>query len=378
MRLPFNRPFATGRELDYMAQAIANGHLSGNGPFTRRCQELLRERLGCEGVLLTHSATAALELSALLLGLEPGDEAIMPSFTFVTTASAFALRRAVPVFVDIREDTLNLDEELVEAAVGPRTRVIVPVHYAGVACEMGSLLEIGRRHELPVVEDAAQGLGSSYRGRPLGTLGALGALSFHETKNAISGEGGALLVNDPDYIELSEILWEKGTDRGRFFRGEIDRYTWQEVGSSFLPSDLLAAFLLAQLESIDEINAARSRTWQAYHEALEPAEQAGLLRRPRVPSFSGCNGHLYYVLLRPGADRARVIDRLRQNGINTVFHYVPLHDSPAGRRVGRVSGSMAVTEALAPRLLRLPLWVGMGEDDVARAAEQLVKALRST
>lgn len=376
MKLPFNRPFATGREVDYIQQAIDNGHLSGNGPFTKRCQELLRQRLSVDKVLLTHSATAALELAALLLDLEPGDEVIMPSFTFVSTASAFALRRAVPVFVDVHEETLNLDEERVEAAVGPRSRAIVPVHYAGFACDMDAIGEIGRRHGLAVIEDAAQGLGSSYRGRALGTFGQLGALSFHETKNAISGEGGALLVNDPDYVERAEILWEKGTDRCRFFRGEVDKYTWQEVGSSFLPSDLVAAFLLAQLEQIDAINEARLRTWDAYHEALAPAEAAGLLRRPRVPAGSGRNGHLYYVLLRPGADRGRVIDALWEGGVHSVFHYVPLHSSPAGRRVGRTAGPLTVTEELAPRLLRLPLWVGMDDDDVALVVERLVAALR--
>lgn len=375
MRLPFNRPFSTGHELEYIQQALENRHLSGNGPFTKRCQELLQERLSAERVLLTHSATGALELAALLLDLRPGDEVVMPSFTFVTTASAFALRGAVPVFVDIRPDTLNLDPDKIEAALGPRSRAVVPVHYAGVSCEMTQILEIARRRGLAVVEDAAQALGSSHHGKPLGTLGDLGVLSFHETKNAISGEGGALLVNNSAFVERAEILWEKGTDRGRFFRGEVDKYTWQEVGSSFPPSDLLAAFLLAQLEAMDSITAARRRIWGLYHEALAAAEQAGLLRRPSIPEHARANGHLYHVLLRPEADRARVIGELERNGIHAVFHYVPLHDSPAGRRCGRVGGSLEVTEALAPRLLRLPLWIGMQADDVARVAGRLEASL---
>lgn len=375
MKLPFNRPFTTGRELDYIKQAIDNGHLSGNGVFTKKCQELLRQRLAVDKVLLTHSATGALELAALLLDLEPGDEVIMPSFTFVSTASAFALRGAVPVFVDIQQDTLNLDAERVEAAIGPRSRAIVPVHYGGIACDMGSLLEIARRRGLRVVEDAAQGLGSSYEGRALGALGDLGVLSFHETKNAIAGEGGALLVNDPEFSSRAEVLWEKGTDRCRFFRGEVDKYTWQDVGSSFLPSDMLAAFLYAQLEEVDSINRARVRLWRSYHEALAPAERAGLLRRPRIPDYSGSNGHLYYILLPAGVDRGRVIERLLDRGIHTVFHYVPLHDSPAGRRVGRTAGSLAVTESVAPRLLRLPFWVGMDEADTGRVAECLEAVL---
>lgn len=377
MRLPFTRSFTTGGELAYIRQALETRKLSGNGPFTQRCQTLLEERLSAHRVLLTHSATGALELAALLLGLEPGDEVIMPSFTFTSTANAFALRGATPVFVDIREDTLNLDERKVEEAIGERTRAIVPVHYAGIACEMESLQKIARRHRLAVVEDAAQALGSDYSGQPLGTIGELGVLSFHQTKNAISGEGGALLINDRALVSRAEILWEKGTDRCRFHRGEIDKYTWQELGSSFLPSDLIAAFLLAQLEELDAINDARVRVWRGYHEALEGAEQEGLLRRPRVPGYSGNNGHLYYILLQPDADRSRVIERLLESGIQSVFHYVPLHDSPAGRRIGRPSGSLAMTEALAPRLLRLPLWVGMDAGDIAFVAERLRAILAS-
>lgn len=365
----------TGRELDYIRQAHENAHLAGDGPFTRRCNEWLEQRTGAARALLTHSCTAALEMAALLLDIRAGDEVIMPSYTFVSTANAFVLRGAVPVFVDIRPDTLNLDECLVEAALTPKTRAIVPVHYAGVACEMDPLLEIAQRHGLAVVEDAAQGSEAAYRGRPLGTIGTLGALSFHETKNVISGEGGALLINDRGLVERAEIIREKGTDRSRFFRGEVDKYTWQDVGSSYLPSELVAAFLWAQLEQAEGITSTRLAIWERYHQACAPLEEAGLLRRPIVPAHCTHNAHMYYVLLAPGVDRTQVLQRLRAQGIAPVSHYVPLHSSPAGRRFGR-AGPMPVTDDLSMRLVRLPLWIGLTSDEQDRVVASLAGALR--
>lgn len=355
-RIPLGWPALTGREIAYIGEALAAGRLSGDGPFTRRCHEWLERRLAAPRVLLTHSCTAALEMAALLLDLEPGDEIIMPSFTFVSTANAFVLRGAVPVFVDIRPDTLNLDETLVEAAITPRTRAIVPVHYAGVACEMDELLRIARRHDLKVVEDAAQALGASYKGQPLGSIGDFGAFSFHETKNIVSGEGGALAVNGDRGTALrAEIIREKGTDRSRFLRGEVDKYTWQDVGSSYLPSELVAAFLFAQLEQVDDINGRRLGAWQRYHDALEDAEIDGALRRPVVPEDCSHNGHIYYVLVNDAADRARILEAFRERGIQAAHHYVPLHSAPAGLRFGRMSGDLAATDDLSARLLRLPL-----------------------
>ncbi|HTB33934.1 MAG TPA: dTDP-4-amino-4,6-dideoxygalactose transaminase, partial [bacterium] len=310
---------------------------------------------------------------ALLLDLGPGDEVIVPSFTFVSTANAFALRGAVPVFVDIRPDTLNLDETLLEAALTPRTRAIVPVHYGGVACEMDPILALAARRGLRVVEDAAQGVGAAYKGRALGSLGDLGAFSFHETKNVISGEGGALLVNSPDYERGAEIIREKGTDRGRFFRGEVDKYTWQSLGSSFLSGELTAAFLLAQLEEVRPITALRLAAWERYHQALAPLEARGLLRRPQVPAHCAHNGHLYYVLLAPGLDRLKVLEAFHRENIHPVTHYVPLHSSPAGLRYGRAQGDLAVTDRVAGSLLRLPLWVGLSQAQQDRVVEVLTR-----
>ncbi|WP_081858710.1 dTDP-4-amino-4,6-dideoxygalactose transaminase [Pseudorhizobium pelagicum] len=374
-RIPFNRPFMTGKELYYMAEAKFGNMLAGDGPFTRRCHDWLENKSGCGKSLLTHSCTAALEMAALLLDIEPGDEIIMPSYTFVSTANAFVLRGGVPVFVDIREDTLNLDEGLVEAAITSRTRAIVPVHYAGVACEMDTILETARRHGLKVVEDAAQGVMATYKGRALGSIGDLAAYSFHETKNVISGEGGALLVNDPALIVRAEIIREKGTDRSRFFRGEVDKYTWQEVGSSFLPGELIAAFLYAQLEEAERITDERLAIWQRYHELLKPLEAKGLIRRPIVPEECQHNGHMYYVLLAPGIDRQKVLDALKKSDIFTVFHYVPLHSSPAGRRYGRTQGSLEVTDTQSERLVRLPLWIGLTAEQQENVAEVLKHAI---
>ncbi len=355
--IPFNRPYMTGRELWLIAQAHARGHLSGDGTFTRQCHAWLERKTGTRKALLTHSCTAALEMAALLLDLEPGDEVIMPSYTFVSTANAFVLRGAVPVFVDIREDTLNLDERLIEAAITPRTRAICVVHYAGVGCAMDVILDIAARHGLTVVEDAAQGIGSTWRGRPLGAIGTFGALSFHETKNIISGEGGALLVNDELYLERAEIIREKGTNRSKFFRGQVDKYTWVDLGSSFLPGEIVAAFLYAQMEEADAITARRLALWQRYHDAFAAAEAAGLVRRPVIPPDCIHNAHMYYLLFRSLDARTAAIAALKAEGIQSVFHYIPLHSAPAGRRYGRAHGDLKVTNRVSDTLLRLPLWL---------------------
>lgn len=360
--IPFNFPYITGRELRYLGEVQTNGHLAGDGLFTARCHQWLENRMGCHKALLTHSCTAALEMAALLLNIQSGDEIIMPSYTFASTANAFVLRGGIPVFIDIREDTLNLNEQLIEEAMTPRTRAIVPVHYAGVACEMDAIMKIANHHHLAVVEDAAQGVMSSYKGRALGSIGSLGAYSFHETKHLISGEGGALLVNDPNLCLRAEIIREKGTNRSRFFRGEIDKYTWQEVGSSFLPGELVAAFLWAQLEQADQIIEKRRLLWDYYHGLLEPLEQEGLLRRPIVPPGCLHNAHMYYILLASDFDRKQVLHKLKKNNINAIFHYVPLHSSPAGRRYGRAHGILGVTERISRKVIRLPLWVGLTQE----------------
>jgi dTDP-4-amino-4,6-dideoxygalactose transaminase len=361
MTIPFNKPHMTGKELWYVAQAHANGHLAGDGAFTRRCSGWLEERIGCRRALLTNSCTAALEMAALLIDIRPGDEVIMPSYTFVSTANAFVLRGAVPVFVDIRPDTLNVDEKRIEAAITPRTRAIVPVHYAGVACEMDAIMDIANRHDLVVIEDAAQGILSSYKGRPLGSIGHMAALSFHETKNIISGEGGALLVNDARFIERAEIIREKGTNRSQFFRGQVDKYTWVDIGSSYLPGEILAAFLWAQMEEADPITRRRLDLWASYHHWFAACEREGRVRRPIVPPDCRHNAHMYYLLLPDPASRAAFIDRLKAVDVHCVFHYVPLHASPMGRRVARTAGSMQHTDALSARLVRLPLWAGLEE-----------------
>jgi dTDP-4-amino-4,6-dideoxygalactose transaminase len=372
--IPFNRPHLTGREFSYIQEAVAGGQLAGNGRFTRRCHAWLQDRLGAPSTLLTHSCTAALEMAALLIDLQPGDEVIMPSFTFVSTANAFVLRGVTPVFVDIRPDTLNLDEALVEAAITPRTRAIVPVHYAGVACEMDRLLDIARRRNLVIIEDAAHAFLARYKGRPLGSFGQLATFSFHETKNVISGEGGALVVNDPRLVERAEILWEKGTDRSKFFRGQVDKYTWVDVGSSFLPGELVAAFLWAQLEAAEDITARRLDLWNRYRSAARSLESLGL-RLPVVPGECEHNAHLFYVLLPAHARQADVLKDLNARGVNAVFHYVPLHSSPAGRRYGRTAGPMNVTDDYSARLIRLPLWVGLKDDVPAQVVDTLREAM---
>lgn len=362
--LPFNRPFMTGHEFAHIAQAHAQGQLAGDGAFTKRCHAFLEERFAVRNALLTHSCTAALEMSAMLADICAGDEVIMPSYTFASTANAFVLRGGVPVFVDIRADTLNLDETLVEAAITPRTKAVVPVHYAGVACEMDSLLATARRHGLLVIEDAAQAFASTYKGRALGSLGAMACLSFHETKNVICGEGGALLVNEAGFVGRAAIIRDKGTNRGAFLRGDVDKYTWVDVGSSYLPGETMAAFLWAQFEQAEQITRERLALWQRYHGALAPLEAAGVLRRPIVPDECAHNAHMYYVLLPSLAVRTAVIARMRAHGVAPVFHYVPLHSSPAGRRFGRSGSSMARTDELSARLLRLPLWIGVDADEV--------------
>lgn len=374
MNIPFNKPYMTGRELWYIAQAHAKGHLSGDGMFTKKCNEWLEAKTGANKALLTHSCTAALEIAALLADISPGDEVIMPSFTFVSTANAFVLRGAVPVFIDIRPDTLNMDETKIEQAITTRTKAIVPVHYAGVACEMDTILDIARRHGLLVIEDAAQGIMSTYKGKPLGAIGHLGAYSFHETKNITAGEGGALLVNDERFAERAEVIREKGTNRSKFFRGQVDKYSWVDVGSSYLPSELIAAFLYAQIEEADAITQRRLDLWNYYHEQFADLEQQGVLRRPIVPADCKHNAHMYYILLRNEPARSELISRLKLEGIQSVFHYVPLHSAPMGFQVGRVSGSMEVTDDLSDRLLRLPLWI---DDEFApRVASALREALK--
>ena len=373
--IPFNKPFMTGRELWYIAQAHTNGHLSGDGSFTKKCHAWLEAKTGTHKAMLTHSCTAALEMGALLTDIQPGDEIIMPSYTFVSTANAFVLRAGVPVFVDIRPDTLNIDETLIEAAITKRTKAIVPVHYAGVACEMDVIMDLAKRHNLLVIEDAAQGIMSTYKGRPLGSIGHLGAYSFHETKNIVAGEGGALLVNDERFAERAEIIREKGTNRSQFFRGQVDKYTWVDIGSSYLPGEVVAAFLYAQMEEAEAIIKERLAIWKQYHEALAALEASGVLRRPIIPGGCQHNAHMYYILLASLETRTKLIASLKEQGMNAVFHYVPLHSSPAGKRYGRVSGTMINTESISDRLLRLPLWVGMDSDFTIKTLKALEKSL---
>ena len=361
MTIPFNKPYMTGKELWYISQAHASGHLAGDGQFTKKCSSWLELRIGCQKALLTHSCTGALEMAAILAGVQPGDEVIMPSYTFVSTANAFVLRGATPVFVDIRADTLNIDETKIEAAITPKTKVIMPVHYAGVSCEMDTIMDIAQRHKLLVIEDAAQGIMSTYKGRPLGSIGHMAALSFHETKNIISGEGGALLINDARFVERAEVIREKGTNRSQFFRGQVDKYTWVDIGSSYLPGEIVAAFLWAQMEEADAINKRRLEIWANYHQWFASLEKAEKVRRPSVPRECMHNAHMYYLLLPSLARRTDFIERLKAKGISTVFHYIPLHSSPRGQAVGRAVGDMKNTDSVGERLVRLPLWLGLEE-----------------
>lgn len=374
IKIPFNKPFIAGNELRYIRDAvITNGHTSGGGDFTKKCHSWLVRNLCGSAAFLTNSCTAALEMSAILCDLKPGDEVIMPSFTFVSTANAFALRGACPVFVDIRRDTLNIDETLIPSAITPKTKAIAPVHYAGVACEMDKIIEIASKNGLFVIEDAAQALLSTYKGKFLGTIGDIGCLSFHETKNVISGEGGAILINQklrPDLARKAEIVWEKGTNRKAFDEGSTEKYTWLQLGSSFLPSEIAAAFLFAQLEYAHEIAHSRRRLTSLYHEILRPLEDSGFIKLPEARTGdSDSNGHLFYLLASNIRERSRLIDFLAHRGIMAVFHYVPLHSSPAGRKYGRAASDMPVTDDISSRLLRLPLYFEMKENDVEMVSE---------
>jgi len=376
MIVPFNKPYMTGEEFANIEIAHQNSHLAGDGPYTKKCHGWLEQNCKSSKALLTHSCTAALEISALLLDIQPGDEIILPSYTFVSTANAFVLRGAKPIFVDIREDTLNIDENLIADAITANTKAILPVHYAGVGCEMEVIMNIGREFNVAVVEDAAQAVMSNYDNRPLGSIGDLGAYSFHETKNVISGEGGALLIGREDLVDRAEIIREKGTDRSRFFRGQVDKYTWQEVGSSFLPGELIAAFLWAQLQHAKEITSRRLNAWCAYHEMLSRLESREWLRRPIVPTECEHNAHMYYVLLPKNIDRSKVLSHMAKDGVSAVFHYIPLHNSPAGLRYGECQGDMSVTEDLAQRLIRLPLWVGISISEQSKVCDSLEKAIK--
>jgi len=373
--IPFNKPYMTGEETTHIMEAHANGQLAGNGPFTQKCQHWLERQTGCHKALLTHSCTAALEMAALLIDLKPGDEVIMPSYTFVSTANAFVLRGAVPVFIDIRADTLNMDEQLIEAAMTEKTRAIVVVHYAGIACEMDSIMDLAERRGLYVIEDAAQGVMSAYKKRPLGSIGHLAAFSFHETKNVISGEGGALLINDALFAERAEILWEKGTNRSSFFRGEVDKYTWMDVGSSYLPGELIAAFLWAQLEHAEEITNRRLQIWKNYHSAFAALEEEGIVRRPVIPDNCDHNAHMYYLLLNSLEERSAFIAKLKAENIMSVFHYVPLHRAPAGLKYCRTHGQLSHTEELSDRLVRLPLWPEL-DDEQERVINCVLRSLK--
>jgi dTDP-4-amino-4,6-dideoxygalactose transaminase len=369
--IPFNRACLTGREFDYMQQAIDMMHISGDGPFTKKCSALLEQALGVPKVLLTTSCTHALEMVALLLNIQPGDEVIVPSFTFVTTANAFVLRGAKPVFIDVRPDTLNLDETKLEQLITPHTKAIVVVHYAGVGCEMDDIQDIAERHSVAIVEDNAHGLFGKYKGRHLGTFGCLASQSFHETKNFTCGEGGALLINDPQYIDRAEIIREKGTNRSRFFRGQVDKYTWVDLGSSYIPSDILAAFLYAQLEARDQIQADRRRVWEYYYDNLHDWAEANDIRLPIVPDHCEQPYHLFYLLLPSLQQRQDFIAHLKAREVLSVFHYLPLHLSEMGQRLGGKSADCTVTEDVSDRLVRLPLYNSLAQDDQRRAVSQI-------
>lgn len=367
----------TGKELFYIAEAHFNMKLAGDGPFTKKCHTWLEQETGAQKALLTHSCTAALEMAAILADIQPGDEVIMPSYTFVSTANAFVLRGGVPVFIDIKPDTLNIDETKIEAAITPKTKAIVPVHYAGVGCEMNVIMDIAKRHHLLVIEDAAQGVFAKYKGQTLGTIGHMGCYSFHETKNVISGEGGALLINDERFAERAEIIREKGTNRSQFFRGQVDKYTWVDLGSSYLPGEIIAAFLWAQLENAGEITQRRLAIWDKYHQGLHALERHGSLRRPITPRECNHNAHMYYIILQSLEARTELISKMKAQDIHPVFHYVPLHNSPAGLKYGRSSGELKVTENISERLLRLPMWTGL-ESQLDQVLSVIFDSLQST
>jgi dTDP-4-amino-4,6-dideoxygalactose transaminase len=363
MRISFNKPFIVGKELYYIAQTVVNGHSAGDGPFTKKCQALMEEKFQAKKILLTQSCTAALEMSAILCDTGPGDEVIMPSFTFVSTANAFYLRGAKPVFVDIRSDTLNIDEMKIESAITKNTKAVVPVHYAGVACEMDKIMDLAREHGIYVVEDAAQGVNAKYKDKFLGTIGDIGTYSFHETKNFICGEGGAIVINNEIFIERAEIIREKGTNRSKFLRGQVDKYTWVDIGSSYLPSDILAAFLYAQLENMDEINQTRCRLFDYYYKELIPLVNEGLLRLPYISNECQSNSHLFYIILKDESSRNALMDYLKSRGILAIFHYIPLHSSPIGLKMGYKNGQLPVTESMSSRLLRLPFYFELKHEE---------------
>ncbi|CAX57732.1 TDP-4-oxo-6-deoxy-D-glucose transaminase [Erwinia billingiae Eb661] len=362
--IPFNAPPIVGTELDYMKSAMGSGKLCGDGGFTRRCQQWMENKFGSKKVLLTPSCTASLEMAAILIDIQPGDEVIMPSYTFVSTANAFVLRGATIVFVDIRPDTLNMDETLIEAAITDKTKAIVPVHYAGVSCDMDVIMALAAKHHLFVIEDAAQGVMSTWKGKALGTIGHIGCFSFHETKNyTAGGEGGATLINDPALVERAEIIREKGTNRSQFFRGQVDKYTWRDIGSSYLMADLQAAYLWAQLEAASAINAQRLRLWQNYYSALQPIAASGRITLPTIPSTCQHNAHMFYIKLHDIDDRTALINWLKEAEILAVFHYIPLHSSPAGQRFGRFHGEDRYTQSESERLLRMPLFYNLTDNN---------------
>ena len=369
----FNVPPFTGKELDYIKEAVERQKICGDGIFTKKCNEWLEQKTGTTKCLLTTSCTHAIELAALLCEIKPGDEVIMPSFTFVSTADAFVLRGATIVFVDIRPDTMNMDENLIEAAITDKTKAIVPVHYAGVACEMDKIMEIANKYNLFVVEDAAQGIMSTYKGKPLGTFGEFGCLSFHETKNYSMGEGGAILIRDSEYIEPAEIIREKGTDRSKFFRGQVDKYTWVNFGSSYLPSDMNAAYLYAQLELAEEINQSRIAIWNRYYENLKPLADKGMIELPVVPDGCVHNGHMFYIKAKDIHERTKLIDYLKENGILSVFHYIPLHTATAGKKFGRFHGTDQYTTKESERLTRLPLYYGLSLEQTDDISNKIIE-----
>ena len=372
-RIPFNKPFIVGKELYYIAQSVLQLKTSGDGLYTKEAQDLMKGTFGAREILLTTSCTAALDLAAILADVKDGDEIILPSFTFSSTANAFVLRGARPVFIDYRRDTLNIDENLIEAAITARTRAIAPVHYAGVGCEMDAISKIAQKHRLTVIEDAAQGVNAKYKGRYLGTIGDIGAYSFHETKNFICGEGGAIVLNRPELVERAEIVREKGTDRTRFFRGEVDKYTWVDIGSSFLPSDILAAFLYAQLENMEVITKKREEIYRHYEALLRPLADRGLLTLPIVPPECESNYHMYYIVLNSFGERTKLIEHLKAQGILALFHYVPLHTSPMGTAMGYRAGMLPVTETVSERLLRLPMYYEMQESEVESVVREIFR-----
>ena len=371
--IPFNVPPFTGKELEYIGKAVENNKICGDGEFTKKCDAWIEKKAGCNKALLTTSCTHATELAALLADVGPGDEVIMPSFTFVSTADAFVLRGATPVFVDIRPDTMNIDENLIEAAITDKTKAIVPVHYAGVACEMDKIMDIAKRHNLFVIEDAAQGVMASYKGKMLGAIGDFGAYSFHETKNYSMGEGGALLIKDPKAAERAEIIREKGTDRAKYFRGQVDKYTWVDLGSSYLPSDMNAAYLYSQLEVADKINDDRRASWDHYFERLKPLKDSGRIELPYIPEECVHNAHMFYIKCKDIEERSNLINHLKANDILAVFHYIPLHSAPEGKKIGRFHGTDEYTTKESERLLRLPMFYGLKPDEVDLICDKVME-----